>query len=204
MHSRRRPVRDTSRTPDCKKRKNIWVNLDLLLLRSWHVGQLGTQSSRHCASPTARGNGTTGWLRTSMRWRLQLCTCSSRLFLLWLVRSHIIGTCIQVRGRCPLRLLPGLQYLIQILFSLLLVAILIVRFFFSSDSFPFSFAFFLLVEGVPFSAAAPPSWYEFGSLLHLWRGRCRLSSSRLTVVNGGLRHNLFLGASTTCTFWYPS
>ena len=72
------------------------------------------------------GNGTTGWLRSRTRWRLELCTCSSLHFLLLLLLTRIIGICIKVRGGCPLPLLLGLQYLIQTVLLLLLVAILII------------------------------------------------------------------------------
>ena len=129
MHSRRGRVHETSRTHDCKERKNNLLNLDLLLLRSCHLGQLGRLASPNCASPTPRGNGSRGWLRTRTQWWLELCTCSSLRFLPRLVLSRIIGTCIKLRGGCPLPHLLALQYLMQILFFLLLVAILIVRFF---------------------------------------------------------------------------
>ena len=47
-----------------------------------------------------------------------------------------------------------------------------------SDSSTFSFAFCLLLEGVPLSCCSSPRWQHFGSLLHLGQGGC----SRLTFI----------------------
>ena len=63
-------------------------------------------------------------------------------FFFWLVLTQMIGTRIKVRGRRPLSLLLGLEYLRQILI-----------FFLHLDSFFFAFSF--LLQGAPFPDAVP-------------------------------------------------
>ena len=205
MHSRRRPVRETSRTHDCKNRKkNNSVHLDLLLLRRCHLGQPGRQASCHSTSPTQRGNNTTGWLRTITQWRLELCTCNSCRFLVRLVLRRIIRTYIKVRGRCPLPLLVCLQYLIQIFFPLLLIGILIVCFFRVVRFLSFFLCLLRATLGGCFSCCSTPSWHNLGSLLHLGQGRCNLSSSRLPTSSGASDTACSWATSAACTFGSPS
>ena len=81
----------------------------------------------------------------------------------------------------------------QIPFFLLLVDILTVRFFCLVRFLSFYLCLLLATRGGSFSCCSTTSWYNLGSLLQLGEGRCKLSSSRLTIVTGGLRHILFLG-----------
>ena len=94
----------------------------------WVPPVSGIYAFCHCTSPTQRGHGAAGWLRTRTRLRLELCTCTgcSHGFPLVLVLTHIIGISIKLRGGRPLLLLLCIQYFMQILILLLLVTILIV------------------------------------------------------------------------------
>ena len=180
------------------------MNRDLLLLRSCNLSQPGTQVSCHRTSPTWGRNGITGWLSTRTRRQLELCatTRSSLRFLLWLVRTRIIGIRIEVRGGRLLALLLGLQHLRRILFFCLLVGILVVCFSGLVRFLLLSFRLLLATRGGSFSGCGTPSWYNLGSLLQLGQRRCRCN--RLTVVRGASVTICSWTAFAACTFWCPS
>ena len=115
------------------------------------------------------------------------------LLTFWPVLTQIIGTCIKVRRRRLLALLLCLQYLLGIIFFLL-VTIVIVSFFRFARFLSLFFCLLPATRGSSFSDCSTPSWYSLGSLLQMpGQGRRRLIRSRLTLVKGDLRHDRFLG-----------